>query len=154
MSGEEQLITFKVGNNVYGVNIKYVREVVEPKNIVQVPKSPYYIEGIMDLRGKLVTLVNLAKVLEIPTDGMGIDGNKMKVLIINIEELDKNISSDTEIGLIVDHVLGVIRLNSNGLKKTKIPSEVIDKVINRDGKLILILDVKKVIELLNFDSIG
>jgi len=147
--GENQYIVFKLSKNNYGINIKFIREVVEPKNITKIPKAPYYIEGIMNLRGKLVSLINLARLLE--TEMEQFTGRKSKVLIIdsNIEK-----QNNMEIGLIVDQVLGVLRLNSSELEQSKVPSEIIDKVIEHHGQLILVLNMDKLIKMIDFAHTG
>ncbi|MCD6301349.1 MAG: purine-binding chemotaxis protein CheW [Staphylothermus sp.] len=142
--GEEQYIIFKLGENIYGINIQYVREVVEPKKITKLPKAPYYVEGIMDLRGKLITLVNLSRILNIEE---GSSTNKRKVLIMNTGSINVG-EQKTETGLIVDHVLGVLRANSVESEKNTVPSEVVDRVIRHQDKLILILDARKILELI------
>jgi len=147
--GENQYIVFKLSKNNYGINIKFIREVVEPKNITKIPKAPYYIEGIMNLRGKLVSLINLARLLG--TEMEQFTDRKSKVLIIdsNIEK-----QNNMEIGLIVDQVLGVLRLNSSGLEQSKVPSEIIDKVIEHHGQLILVLNMDKLIKMIDFAHTG
>jgi len=142
--GEEQYIIFKLGENIYGINIQYVREVVEPKKMIKLPKAPYYVEGVMDLRGKLVTLVNLSRILDVEEDS---STSKRKVLIMNTGSAGDG-QQETETGLIVDQVLGVLRANSVEFEKSGVPSEVIDKIIRHGDKLILVLDARKVLDLI------
>ncbi|RLG79738.1 MAG: hypothetical protein DRO13_05360 [Thermoprotei archaeon] len=142
--GEEQYIIFKLGENIYGINIQYVREVVEPKKMIKLPKAPYYVEGVMDLRGKLVTLVNLSRILDVEEDS---STSKRKVLIMNTGSAGDG-QQETETGLIVDQVLGVLRANSVESEKSGVPSEVIDKIIRHGDKLILVLDARKVLDLI------
>jgi len=142
--GEEQYIIFKLGENIYGINIQYVREVVEPKKMIKLPKAPYYVEGVMDLRGKLITLVNLSRILDVEESS---STNKRKVLIMNTGSTDYE-QQETGTGLIVDHVLGVLRANNVDSEKNRVPSDLVDKVIRQQDKLILVLDARKILELI------
>jgi len=142
--GEEQYIIFKLGENIYGINIQYVREVVEPKKMIKLPKAPYCVEGVMDLRGKLITLVNLSRILDVEESS---STNKRKVLIMNTGSTDFE-QQETGTGLIVDHVLGVLRANSVDSEKNRVPSDLVDKVIRQQDKLILVLDARKILELI------
>ena len=131
---ELQLITFKIGNEVFTVDIKNVREVVNLKQITKVPKAPHYIEGVMNLRGKIITLVDLASLL-------GFNSNindKSKVLIYSID-------NNRDVGLVVDHVLGVLRISEKDVEKPVMEISSYIKGFIRNGNLI--------ITLLNMDNI-
>ncbi len=65
-ASERQIITFKLGDEVFGLDIKSVRRIaqLEPSSIV--PRAPDFITGIMNLGGSIITLINLSKILKIP----------------------------------------------------------------------------------------
>ena len=117
-----KLIIFKLGESLYGVDINHIREVVDPKKIIKIPKAPEYIEGIMDLRGHVVTLISLSKILEIPTNG-GKEKRKVLILMDNLADtlrretekwlyrLKDAFSAFTTTGKLPDSDLVVIRKN-------------------------------------------
>ena len=149
LSNEAQLIVFKLGNSVYAVDIRNVREVIEAKEVVRLPRAPPYIEGIMNLRGHVVTLVNLAEALG--EDGVlgSEEGKKRKVLI----SMDSN--GRNSVGFIVDHVLGVLRVNSSDIEKPPIDSGgLIKGVVKHEGKLIVVLDLNALLSEINLPGLG
>ena len=148
--GEIQLITFKLGENVYAVDVRHVREVVSLRKIVKLPRAPPYIEGIMNLRGRIVTLVNLSSYL-------GINGYEMadssaetpkgKVLIFTLD-------SNRDLGFMVDHVLGVLRVKSNAIEK---PASATDPSLSGviktdDGGIIIVLNIPHLVKELNLTN--
>ena len=56
-----QLVTFKVGSEEYGVNIRFITEVVRPLKITPLPRMPEFIEGVVNLRGVIIPMVDLRK---------------------------------------------------------------------------------------------
>ncbi|TGV04950.1 chemotaxis protein CheW, partial [Mesorhizobium sp. M00.F.Ca.ET.186.01.1.1] len=56
-----QSILFKMGSEYYGLSIALVREIIKPLPITRFPKSPVYVEGVIDLRGRILPIVNLRK---------------------------------------------------------------------------------------------
>jgi len=144
-----QLITFKVGDSVYAVDIQSVREVVETKNIAKLPRENSYIKGIMNLRGRIVTLINLSEVLGIPTSLKNRESSKYKVLI------SMNNNSKGTIGFIVDHVLGVLRVNKSDIEKPPLSkSGIIKGIVKSDKNLIVILDIGRLISNLGLEEGG
>ncbi len=144
-NNELQLITFKLGENVYAVNVKHVNEVISLKKLVRVPRMPAHIEGIMNLRGKIVTLINLASFLGVAYDAAS--NNKRKVLIFSL-------SNHKDVGFIVDNVLGVLRIKSSDIEKLMPASDsVIEGVIKtNDGQIYIVLNFPQLIHELNLSN--
>jgi len=142
-----QLITFKIGDNVYAVDIQSISEVVETKDIAKLPREHSYIEGIMNLRGRIVTLINLSEVLGIPTALENKKNSKYKVLI------SMNDNNKGTIGFIVDQVLGVLRVSKSDIDKPPLSSSGIVKgVVKSDKGLIVILDINRLISNLGLEG--
>jgi len=79
-TSEIQLVTFRLGKEEYGVNIEQVREIIRVGEIIQVPKSPSFVEGLINLRGTVVSIIDLRKRFDIiPSD------NKENERIIVVE---------------------------------------------------------------------
>ena len=56
-----QLVTFQLGEELYGVNIMDVKEIVKIQSVRPIPNAPYYVEGIINLRGEIIPIINLHK---------------------------------------------------------------------------------------------
>ncbi|MBI5547788.1 MAG: purine-binding chemotaxis protein CheW [Deltaproteobacteria bacterium] len=93
-------VVFRIGSERYGLPLATVREVVTPTMTSQVPRAPAAIRGIMNLRGRVVTVVDLAALLQIPA-GSAPDGGK--VVILNRGRRD--------LGLLVTGVDGIHTLD-------------------------------------------
>jgi len=143
-NSETQLITFKLGENVYAVDVRHVREVVSLRKIVKLPRAPPYIEGIMNLRGRIVTLVNLASYLGVDGYSDPSETNKGKVLIFTLD-------NNRDLGFIVDHVLGVLRVKRSSIEKPASATDPsLEGVIKTDdGGIIIVLNIPHLVKELN-----
>ena len=56
-----QLVTFQLGEELYGVDIMDVKEIVKIQNVRSIPNAPYYVEGIFNLRSEIIPIINLHK---------------------------------------------------------------------------------------------
>ena len=56
-----QLVTFQLGDELYGVDIMDVKEIVKVQSVRPIPNAPYYVEGIINLRGEIIPIINLHK---------------------------------------------------------------------------------------------
>jgi len=72
-------VVFRIGSERYGLPLASVREVVPPATMSLVPRAPAAVRGIMNLRGRVVTVVELARLLDLPPDSPA-DGGKVLIL--------------------------------------------------------------------------
>ena len=94
-----QLVTFHLGEELYGVNIMDVKEIVRIQNVRVIPNAPYYVEGIINLRSEIIPIIDLHKRFriqnvhseDIEMDGgfiiLNIDGNKIGIIIDKVERV-------------------------------------------------------------------
>jgi purine-binding chemotaxis protein CheW len=143
---EIQLIQFKLGDELYGVKVEQVREIVKLGEITSVPKMPYFIEGVMNLRGQITTIIDLRRRFEISEDG----GHTAQSRIIVAE------IGDSQIGIIVDSVQDVIRVSPQTISlppdvlSGKVDSKFITGICRLQDKLVVLLDLGS---LLNEDEL-
>ncbi|MCX7988959.1 MAG: chemotaxis protein CheW, partial [Thermodesulfovibrio sp.] len=97
-----QLVTFTLGAEEYAVDILKVQEINRMKEITRVPNAPYYVEGVINLRGKVIPVVSLRKMFGLPEEE---DRMKQKIMIMDIQGVT--------IGLIVDTVSEVLRISAS-----------------------------------------
>ena len=137
---EYQLVVFKIGDEEFGVDISQVREIVRLIEITYMPKSPEFIEGVVNLRGQIVAILDLAKRL-------GLTGlprtDTSRIIIIEI--------GDNTVGMIVDSVSEVLRLSYDdvedvpGLIETGVPEHYIRGVGKLKDRLLVLLDLHNVL---------
>jgi purine-binding chemotaxis protein CheW len=135
---EIQVVGFYIGEDEYAVNISKVREISAMIEIRKVPKSPPFVEGVINLRGGIVPVIDLRKRFDLP-----INENRQAAKIL-IVELAKN-----QVGMIVDNVSEVMRFYQDDVEKAppmfsaSIDSQYIQGVAKLNEKLIILLDVEK-----------
>ena len=98
-SHELQLAVFAIGNEDFGVEIRQVIEIIKLTAITPLPKVSSFVEGLIDLRGRILPIIDLAKRLNLKGKP---HSEKTRIVVVEIE---KNI-----VGMIVDEVTEVLRL--------------------------------------------
>ncbi|MFH1062975.1 MAG: chemotaxis protein CheW [Candidatus Omnitrophota bacterium] len=83
-SGEIQLVVFKIGEEEFGVEINQVREIVKLVSITRMPKSPAFIEGVVNLRGQIITVIDLSRRLDLPSAGRT---DSTRIMVVEIGEI-------------------------------------------------------------------
>lgn len=136
MAGELQLVGFRVGQQSYALPIEAVREIVRPPEITLVPQSPDHVAGVMNLRGRILPVVDLRKRFSSPVES----SPKNRVLVT---------SSDGKlVGLLVDAASEVLKV----LPGTIEPSpklfgdngeHYVTGVAKHMGRLVILLDANK-----------
>lgn len=133
-----QYIVAKIGHEQYGVNIQYVHNIERMLRITRVPKAPYYIKGVINLRGDIIPVMSLRLKFRLDADEYT---NNTRIIIV---KLDGN-----PMGFIVDEVKEVINLTEDNIEKIAKDSN--------DEKNIFVQGVGKVgrelVTLLNIDGL-
>ncbi len=96
---EEQLVAFNLGEEVYGVDIALIHEIIRWRETTAIPQTTSEIEGVINLRGKIVPVLDLRKRLGLPA------AERNGATRIIVAE-----TADSTVGLIVDSVVGVLRI--------------------------------------------
>ncbi|BAF69717.1 purine-binding chemotaxis protein CheW [Nitratiruptor sp. SB155-2] len=112
---EERVIAFMLNDELIGINIKNVTKITKKLDISPVPKTPEYIIGVMNLRGNIVPVVNLKKMLDLPKS----DTIDQEYILI----IDTEIGN---IGLMIDKVVGAITIENEEILPAPINSIGID----------------------------
>ena len=140
IAGEAQLVIFRLGTEEFGVDISQVREIIRVGEITRIPGSPPYVDGVINLRGQVTTVINLRH--RFGLEGRPMDGNA-RIMIL---EVDKNV-----VGVIVDSVTEVKNLAQGQIEAlpaalaSAVSSEYIHGVGKLDGRLLILVDLKQVI---------
>lgn len=134
-----QLIVFKIGKEEFGVPIQQVKEIIRLTPITAVPRSPVFIEGVINLRGQIVAVVDLARRLQLKPQPRC---DNTRIIVLEIET--------NTVGVIVDEVSEVLRFSSDAIEKAPelIVTELQQKYIKGVGKLgerlIILVDLVKI----------
>ena len=136
---QKQYVIFKLNREEYGVEISHVQEITEIKSITTVPNTPSFVEGIINLRGKIVPIVSIKKRFDLPQQA---EKEEQRIIIINLNE--------KQVGFIVDDASQVLTLDESQIEN---PPELIAG-IDRDyiigigkveEKIIVLLDLEKIL---------
>ena len=138
--GELQLVVFNSGSEEFGVEIMNVQEIIRMTNITKIPQAPEYIRGIINLRGRIIVVINLNVVM-----GMGSkeQTENTRIIVANIGE--------TVMGFVVDSVSEVIRLQEKNVEPapaviaSKIGTEYVLGVGKLDNRLLILLNLNKIL---------
>ena len=142
-----QYIAFKLGDEEFAFDISSVREIFPTQNITKVHRSPEHIEGVMNLRGRLVTVVDLRRRFKLEARN---PGENARIIVVD--------SRDAPVGFLVDEVTEVTRLSSESIEPVPayvaegIESEYVTGIAKVGERLITLVDPLKVLELSSEDS--
>ena len=132
-----QLVSFTLGEEEYGIDILKVQEINRMMEITHVPKCAYFVEGVVNLRGKVIPVLDLRK-------RFGLEPNNTKETRIIVVDIDGR-----TVGLIVDSVSEVLRLPKETIDptppmiSTSIDAQAIKGVGKLEDRLIIIIDIEK-----------
>jgi purine-binding chemotaxis protein CheW len=140
MSEQNQLVTFQLGEELYGINIMDVKEIVRVQSIRAIPNAPVYVEGIFNLRSEIIPIINLhkrfhlKKVLNSEEDEL-LSG----FIIIDIDGM--------KLGVIIDRVSRVVTIEKEEIQPppqmlSGIGAEYIQGVVRQDQGYLIILDIR------------
>ena len=128
-----QIIVFTLSDKYYAISTDRVEEITKHLAFTLVPNSPDWVEGLINLRGNVVTLVNLSKLLHQEEDMC-----YNNIIIIHNEE--------EKVGLLVKDVMEVMNIEEDEFQKvTKEDLDGILGIVRRDGRIINIVDIDKLL---------
>jgi purine-binding chemotaxis protein CheW len=110
-----QLAAFTVGEEQYALDIMRIKEIINPLKITPVPKAPTFIEGVVELRGAILPVVDMRKRFDLPAAP---PGRSAKYLIVSLEGLSRGAERAQRwiVGLVVDGVQEVVRLPKSAIR--------------------------------------
>ena len=143
-----QLVTFSIGEEEFGVNILQVQEIIRTMEITKVPRAPEFVEGVINLRGKVIPIVDMRS-------RFGLDSKDHdKYTRIIVIEIDMII-----VGFVVDSVSEVLRIPANSVQPPPpvvagMESEYIDGVGKLDDRLLILLDLDSLLDNEEMEALG
>jgi len=133
------LVTFQLGKEEYGVEIASVQEIIRATDITPVPGAPAHVRGVINLRGKIIPVVDLRKRFSLNA-ATGTDSDAQRIIVVEL--------GPKRIGMLVDSVSQVIRIPLEVVEElpeesTNIDENYIKGVGKLENRLIIILDLNK-----------
>ncbi len=133
-----QYIVINLGEEMYGINIKYIDNIVRMQQITRLPKVEEYLKGVINIRGEIVPVMSIRMMMGMPQDEMT---NKSRIIILKV--------GDNELcGIIVDQVNQVLTLDADSIEQVRYDNKdksasnsFISGVGKFDGGLVSILDL-------------
>ncbi len=134
-----QLVSFKIGNEEFGVNILNVQEINKMTQITKVPNAPEFVEGVINLRGRVIPVINLRTRLKLEKKEPDKD---TRIIVVDIEK--------NTVGFIVDGVSEVLRIPVSITEPPPeivagVDSEFIKSVGKLEDRLLILIDLDKIL---------
>lgn len=134
-----QLVTFSIGEEEFGVDILKVQEIIRTMEITKVPRAPQFVEGVINLRGKVIPIIDLRSKF-----GLQFREHDQHTRIIVIE------INDMIVGFVVDSVSEVLRIPASTVEPpppvvSGLESEYINGVGKLEDRLLILLDLNRLL---------
>jgi purine-binding chemotaxis protein CheW len=136
---EEQIVVFKLAEQTYGVDIGAVAEIIRMESITRVPRAPEFVEGVINLRGRIIPVIDLRKRFGLPE---GEQTRQSRIIIVEIGGMT--------IGMIVDAVLEVLRIPAETIEPPPAVVDGVDVAYLRgialwEERMIILLNLQKIL---------
>ena len=134
----KQIISFKIGNEEYGLEILKVKEVIRIKEITKLPKAPDFVKGVINLRGDVIPIIDLRVKFGLIQERYS---SATRVIVVEVD--------GKSMGIVVDSVSHVIRIDDDQIENSPllggISKEYIRGVVKLDDRLIVLLNIDKIL---------
>lgn len=145
VSDQDKYLTFEIGVKTFGINIEPVKEIIEYEQLTRIPMTPGYIRGVVNLRGNVVPIIDLA-------NRMNLDGREISkrtcLIILQLAAADETM----DIGILVDSVSEVLDLPAEDIEPApsfgvEVRSDFIEGMGKIQGRFVTILDIARVLSI-------
>ncbi len=136
-----QLVTFRLGDEQYGIDIMEVEGIVRIEDVRAVPNAPSYVEGIFNLRGEIIPVINLHRRFQIRRAELSEEDRLLSgFVIVNVE--------GRRLAIRIDRVSGVVTITTDQVQPppqviTGIGTEYVEGVVSHDDRYLIILDTQR-----------
>jgi purine-binding chemotaxis protein CheW len=139
-STEVQLVVFELHGERFGAEIARVHEIIRPPEITRVPRAPEFVEGVINLRGRIVPVVNLRRRFGFEEEEAT---RATRIVVMDV--------ASTTIGMVVDAVTEVARISLASIEPpgpivSSLNNEFLRGIVKRADDLIVLLDIDRVLD--------
>ncbi|MDD2651264.1 MAG: chemotaxis protein CheW [Candidatus Cloacimonetes bacterium] len=136
-------LSFNLLEELYGINVDRILQIIAIPDITPIPKTPDFVKGVINLRGKIIPVIDLRKKFRLPSEDYT---DRTSIVIIKVEHEGNEIF----IGTIVDKVLEVMDISQEDIENTpkfgiKLDTEFISGMAKVKGKVITLLNINRVL---------
>jgi len=149
---QRQLVTFQLGQELYGIDIMSVDGIVRVEDVRPIPNAPVYVEGIFNLRGEIIPIINLHKRFQIKKAVMSEEDKLLSgFIIIEIDGM--------KLGMVIDKVSRVLTIDLDKMQPppqmiSGIGAEYIQGVVKRDEGYLIVLDIQRLFDPKELQQLG
>ena len=145
---EQQIVIFKLAEEYFGIEISTVESIVKLQKITRIPHAPDYMKGVINLRGEILPVMDLEKRFNQHDFEMT---SETRIVVINI--------GGVKIGMIVSGVSEVLNIEDSVIEKTPpilttMETEFITGVVKLEARLVILLDLARVLSLQEMNAIN
>ena len=135
----DQYVNFVVCKEEYGIPILCVHEIIRYESLTKIPQSPEFVEGVLNLRGQVIPVVNLRKKFGLPETDLN---NSTRIIVVDV---DGQLT-----GIVVDEVSEVLQISEEQISpapkmSTKLDTDFISGMGKINDGLVILLDIKKIL---------
>ena len=143
-----QLVTFSTGDEEFGVDILRVQEIIRTMAITKVPKAPEFVEGVINLRGKVIPIIDLRRRFGLQSKE---HDKHTRIIVIEINTMI--------VGFVVDSVSEVLRIPASTVEPPPpvvagLESEYISGVGKLEDRLLILLDLDRLLSRTDIEALG
>ena len=134
-----QLVTFRVGGEEFGLDVFQVHEILRYTEPTPMPKAPAFVEGVLDVRGAVVPVIDLRRRFEVPEYG---HDDETRIVLVEF--------GGERLGLVVDSVLEVLRAPETSISAPPayirgLAAEFVRGIVRLEGRLVILLDLERIL---------
>ena len=136
-----EFLCFRVSDEIYGINIMDIKELIKPREVTEVPRAPAFVSGVLSLRGTIIPIIDMR--IRLGLAGESPTG-KERVVVIRTD--------NTLSGLLVDEVIQVVKVQQEAIEAAPAVLDGIDRDFisglgRADGRLIIILNLETIADI-------
>jgi purine-binding chemotaxis protein CheW len=140
-SSYQEFLCFKVADEVYGVDIMNIKELIKPREVTEVPRAPSFVSGIISLRGVIIPIIDMLDRLGLVRETVT---GRERVIVVR--------QGESFCGLLVDEIIQVVRIALDAIEAAPTVLEGIDRdfvagIGRADGRMIILLNLNNIIDI-------
>ncbi len=136
-----EYLCFRVSDEIYGISIMEIKEIIKPREVTEVPRAPSFVSGVISLRGVIIPIIDMQERLGLTREN--VTGRERVIVVCHGESIS---------GLYVDEIIQVVRIFKDCLEAAPAVLEGIDRdfvtgIGRADGRMIILLNLENIADI-------